>query len=138
MRYISLLACCLMACPAFAESWPSMVGTWSGTSRSVVIGSGGHFEGTERPEASFREIDFTIVWMSQDDGRLAGTITSNTHTESIIGVASSDGTALYTVDHDGHSSGHFIDADHFELCYTQTDIEHRQMVASCVTFARQN
>ena len=115
-----------------------MVGTWTGTSRSVVLGAGGHFEETGQTGAAFREVAFTIEWTDQKEGRYIGTVTSNAHTESLFGVASSDNTALYTVDHDGHSSGHFIDANHFELCYTHTDRGDPQMVASCVIFKRQD
>ena len=137
MRILLTLASLLFALPATAQDWPDLLGTWTGTSRTVVTGAGGHFSGADATEAQFHEVELTIEWTEQNAGRYVGSITSAAHTERKLGVASSDGTSLYTVDHDGHSAGRIIDADHFELCYMQTSIADPQMVASCVEFGRQ-
>lgn len=137
MRFIIILASLLFALPALAQNWPDLLGVWKGTSRSVVSGVGGHFSNEASSGPKFLEAELTIEWTEQNDGRYVGTITSPARTENKLGIASSDGTSFYTVDHDGLSSGRFIDADHFELCYMQTSSGDTQMVASCVTFERQ-
>lgn len=119
----------------FAQEMPDMLGTWTGTSRAVVSGTGGHY-GEGEDAAAFREVELTIEWTAQDDGRLIGTITSPLSTEPKVGVLSSDGQSLYTADSDGSSVGRLIDEDHFELCYMQTSIADEQIVVSCVDFER--
>lgn len=137
MRLLIAMALLMTPIAATAQDWPDLVGTWTGTSRTVVWGEGGHFSDTPSDKPVFVETDLTIEWTDAKDGRYIGTITSAVQTESKIGIMSSDGVSFYTVDHDGFSNGRIIDADHFELCYLQTDHKDPQMVASCVTFERQ-
>jgi len=138
MRRSIILAALLVVipAPALAEGLPDMLGVWSGTTRSVVGGPGGHF-GEDDIVQRFAEIELTIEWTEQDDDRLIGTITSaNGPEEPKFAVLSNDGQTLVTVDSDGASVGRLIDADHFELCYMQSSFGDQQMVASCVEFAR--
>ncbi|GJL71203.1 MAG: hypothetical protein NMNS01_04020 [Nitrosomonas sp.] len=137
MRVIVLLISTLLALPASAHEWPDLLGVWKGTTRTVIAGVGGHFSDSVTSEAHFREVELTIEWIEEDDGRYIGTVTSANHTERKLGVMSSDGNSFYTVDNDGHSTGRLIDEDHFELCYLQSSFQDEQMVASCVTFERQ-
>lgn len=137
MRYIYAALFVLAGSPAIAQDWPSLVGEWKGTTRTVTIGAGGHFADSQPEAAQFREVELTIEWKEENNGRYVGTITSANHTENKLGIMSSDGVSFYTVDEDGHSAGRLIDADHFELCYMQTSSTDSQMVASCVTFERQ-
>lgn len=125
----------IFAGPALAESAPDMIGKWTGTSRAVVHGPGGHYgEGEATPV--FREVPLTIEWTEQNDGRLIGTITSSAKTEPKVAVLSSDGKTLFTADADGSSVGRLVDNDHFELCYMQSSISDDQIVVSCVDFER--
>lgn len=132
-----LIAAIAMLAPTsvLAQEAPDMLGTWTGTSRAVVSGTGGHY-GDGEDLAAFREVDLTIEWTAQDDGRLIGTVTSPLSTEPKVGVLSSDGQTLFTADSDGSSVGRIVDEDHFELCYMQTSIADEQIVVSCVDFAR--
>ena len=131
--FVTLIA--LVAAPALADEGPNMIGTWTGTSRAVVYGTGGHY-GEGEAAAQFKEVALTIEWTEQRDGRLIGTITSPLSTEPKLGVLSSDGRTLVTGDSDGSSIGRLIDDDHFELCYTQTSVADEQIVVSCVDFER--
>ncbi len=125
----------LVGLPAFAGDLPDMIGKWTGKSRAVVSGTGGHYgEGNAKPE--FKEVELTIVWTEQDDDRLIGTITSPWHNETKLAVLSSDGQTLVTVDSDGTSIGRIIDEDNFELCYTQASEGATQIVVSCVDLTR--
>lgn len=137
MRIAFIVLALAFASPAAAQQWPDLLGTWKGTSRSVVSGVGGHFTGEHDDKPRFAEVELTIEWTAQDQGRYIGTITSNNHTEGKLGVISADGTSLLTVDHDGQSVGRLIDENAFELCYAQTSHSDEQMVVSCVTFIRQ-
>lgn len=137
MRTLALVVGVLFVFPAAAQEWPDLLGVWKGKTRSVLAGAGGHFADTNTSDAHFREVELTVEWTEQSDGRFIGTITSANHTERKIGVISSDGKTLYTVDHDGQSAGRLIDENHFELCYMQSSSGDSQMVASCVTFERQ-
>ncbi|MCP4304945.1 MAG: hypothetical protein GY788_08755 [bacterium] len=127
----------MAATTALGQDWPDLVGTWTGTSRTVVWGEGGHFLDSGADTPGFLESDLTIEWTDAKDGRYVGTPTSTAHTERKLGIMSRDGVSFYTVDRDGFSNGRIIDTDHFELCYLQTDHQIPQMVASCLTFTRQ-
>lgn len=136
MRVLAILALSLVAAPAQAADWPDLLGTWTGTSRAVVLGDGGHY-GADSGKARFVEADLTIEWTEQKDGRYIGTIASPARTEPKLAVLSADGTSFFTVDTDGSSVGRLIDDDHFELCYQQTSAGDSLMTASCVIFERQ-
>lgn len=136
MRALAILALSFAAIPAQAADWPDLLGTWTGTSRAVVLGEGGHY-GADSGKARFVEAELTIEWTEQQDGRYIGTIASPVRTEPKLAVLSADGTTLITVDEDGSSIGRLIDDDHFELCYQQTSAGDSLMTASCVVFERQ-
>jgi hypothetical protein len=136
MRVLLTVILSLCVAPAFAADWPDLLGTWKGTSRAVVLGEGGHYDG-DTSGAKFLEAELTIEWTEQKDGRYIGTISSAKQTEAKLGVLSADGKSLFTVDTDGSSDGRLIDNDHFELCYQQTSASDPLMVASCVIFERQ-
>ena len=51
-----------------------LIGTWTGTTRAVVVGAGGHYDGNAEP--SFASVELNLEWTRQDDGRLIGTLTS--------------------------------------------------------------
>lgn len=137
MRIAPFILVLAFSLPAAAQEWPDLLGTWKGTSRSVVSGVGGHFTGDHGNTPRFAEVELTIEWTEQNAGRYVGTVTSGSHTEGKLGVMSADGTTLLTVDHDGQSVGRIIDGNSFELCYAQTSHSDEQMVVSCVTFERQ-
>ena len=140
MRLAALIVMLIALVPApvlaaeMAEM-PDMVGEWTGTSRAVVSGAGGHY-GEVDVLPQFVEAELTIEWTQQKDNRLIGTITSAEGTEPKLGVLSSNGMTLMTADTDGASLGRIIDEDHFELCYVQTSLGDDQIVVSCVDFAR--
>ena len=138
MPKLLAIGLCSLTATSMASDWPDLLGTWTGTTRSVIIGDGGHFSGGENSQnAEFHEIELTIQWTNQQDGRYIGSITSPKHSEPKLGVVSRDHKTIFTVDTDGQSVGELIDDNHFELCYMQTSSEDSMMVASCVIFERQ-
>ncbi len=132
---IGAIPAALAAADVETPPLPDMLGTWTGTSRAVVAGTGGHY-GEGEDAAAFRDVELTVEWTAQDGGRLIGTITSALQTEPKVAVLSADGVTMVAADSDGTSVGRLIDDDHFELCYTQSSIADTQIVASCVVFAR--
>jgi hypothetical protein len=134
-----MILSCGLATPALAQEpeWPDLIGTWTGTSRSVVSADGGHFTGGDGAGPRFAEVAFTIEWTQQDRGRYIGTVTSNGSTEPKMAVKSAAGDLFVTVDEDGQSIGRLLDENRFELCYTQSSQGDPQSVASCVLFTRQ-
>lgn len=136
MRLTIPLILALSATPLAAQEWTDLVGTWTGTSRAVVSGAGGHYTPSETSKPVFVSADLTIVFTEQDQGRYIGTVTSGNSTEPKIAVVSDDRKAIFTVDSDGQSTGRMLDVDHMELCYTQSSSADKQMVASCVVFVR--
>ncbi|WP_035485804.1 hypothetical protein [Geminicoccus roseus] len=137
MRIRAALVLSLLAAPALAADWPDLRGTWKGTSRAVTMGEGGHYGATDGKTPVFSEVELTIEFTDQKDGRLFGTISSAHHREPKLAVISVDQQLVVTADGDGQSVGKLIDDDHLELCYTQTSSADSQMIASCVLFERQ-
>jgi len=135
MKFTMTAMIAMIGAPVAAAEAPDLIGTWTGTSRAVVAGSGGHY-GEGGAALQFREVELTVEWIEQKDGRYIGTITSAGHTEPKLGVLSSDGKMFVTADLDGTSVGRIIDDDHFELCYTQTSTGSDHIIASCVDFER--
>jgi len=84
----------------------------------------------------FREVKLTVEWTEQKDGRLIGTITSPNQTEPKLAVLARDGKTLFAADTNGTSVGTIVEADTFELCYTQSSSADSQIVVSCVEFER--
>ena len=134
MRSLILMAAAAIAtAPAFADDWPDLSGTWTGTSRAVVIGGGDHYERVDGSEARFVSADLTIEWQRQDEGRYVGTISSGGHVEPKLAVVASDRRTLRLADANGTSVGTIIDENTLEMCYAQVN----PSMASCVIFTRQ-
>ena len=122
-----------------AQDWHDLKGEWKGLTRSVIVGGdNGHFIDIETLKPTFSEVEITLIWNEQSNGRYIGYHSSGDHEEVIIGVASAHNPDIFhTVDHNGYSMGTMINDNQFELCYTETNIENGKQLASCVIFERQ-
>lgn len=123
-----------MAVPVAAqETWPDLMGKWAGKSRAIITSPAGHYGGSGTGSAPrFASADLVIEITQQDQGRYIGTLTSPGQTEDKLMVVAEDRRTLRTADSDGNSVGRILDADSFELCYTQIN----PSVASCAVFRR--
>ncbi|MEM8663587.1 MAG: hypothetical protein AAGF49_05630 [Pseudomonadota bacterium] len=119
----------------FFMALPDMVGTWTGTTESVISGNPRHFGSTEGDGTRTASTEATLTITNQEGGVFWGTFASPTASEKWLGALWGDGTGFRAVDTDGYAEGRFIDEDAFEICYTHTGGE--TMVASCVVMERE-
>jgi hypothetical protein len=98
---------------------PSLVGDWTGTSESVVLGSGAHHPGSETLQDApcMREVEFTFSVQGQDGHRFWGVIKSPDFSEPFVAVFSRDNKNAYGADTDGIYHFTLASADEMELCY---------------------
>ena len=138
-RNTLLLFCLCFSVTTTAQYWHDLKGEWKGQTRSVIVGGdNGHFIDIETNKSTFSEVEITLIWNEQSNGRYIGYHTSGDHEEIIIGVASAYNPKIFhTVDHNGYSMGTIINDNQFELCYTETNSENGKQLASCVIFKRQ-
>jgi hypothetical protein len=131
---LSLVA--LAATPAAAQTAiPDLRGTWTGESESIVLGGGNpHHAATQSAEPRFSSVKFTMTVDKQDGRRFAGTFSSPTSSETVIGVLSRGGT-IYMVDDDGYDSGTMLAANRMELCYRH--LSARARIVSCTELTKQ-
>jgi hypothetical protein len=99
-------------------TWPDMKGVWTMTSSSVVIGGEKHHPGkVEQSKARYREVKFTLRVTEQQDRRFSGTVESEHHTETLIGVFANNQKQVLMADSDGYFDGTVIDANTIDYCY---------------------
>jgi hypothetical protein len=119
-----------------ADEFPSMVGTWKGTSEAVVLGKLAYYPDVASeqaiPQAS--SADFVINLTHQDGRRMWGNVSSNNMTEPWIGVFWNDRKSFEAVDENGQIKGRMIDANTVEVIYTQYDSSG--LITSHVVFSR--
>lgn len=110
---------------------PIVVGAWTGTSESVVIGTRAHHPGTDTEEGKprLREVTFTLNVEGQDGRRFWGTLKSAEHSERFAALFSSSHVFGYGADPDWFYHFRSHGPDRLEVCYTQP-------VAGCTVFTR--
>ena len=117
-----------------ADEYPSMVGTWKGTSEAVVLGDALYYknntkDGTPRMSSA----EFVLDLTHQDGRRIWGSLSSNDMKEPWIGVFWNDKESLQAVDSNGHITGRILDANTMEVVYSQIG---NTLITSHVIFSR--
>ena len=92
-----------------ADEYPSMVGTWKGTSEAVVLGDALYYKNNTKdgtPRMSSAEF---VLDLTHQDGRRKQVTTKIK--EPWIGVFWNDKESLQAVDSNGHITGRILDAN---------------------------
>lgn len=126
----------LASVPALAQSGvPDLVGTWTGTSESVVLPGGNtHHPDKKAKGPRMSNVPFTMVIEKQDGRRFFGSFSSAKHKEAVIAVIGRNGT-IYMVDDDGYTFATLLAPNRMELCYMKQSNAGR--VASCTEMTKQ-
>jgi hypothetical protein len=125
----------LASAPAAAQNAvPDLVGTWTGTSESIVLPGGNTHHPGKAKGPRMSNVPFTMVIEKQDGRRFHGTFSSAKHKETVIAVIGRNGT-IYMVDDDGYSFATLLAPNRMELCYMKQSPGGR--VASCTEMTKQ-
>lgn len=135
LAWIFMLAA-FAAIPATAETAiPDLRGTWTGQSKSIVLGRGNpHHRDQRAAEPRLSSVAFTMTIDKQEGRRFSGTFSSPKGNEKIIAVVSRSGTILL-VDDDGYTLGTMLAPNRIELCYMLQSAATR--LASCTELTKQ-
>jgi hypothetical protein len=118
-------------------TWPDMKGLWTATSSSVVIGGEKHHPGkVEQGKARYREVKFTFRITDQKDRRFFGTLQSEHHTETLIGVFANNQKQILMADSDGFMDATLIDANTIDYRYRH--ITSGSTVVACSVMKRES
>lgn len=118
------------------ESWPDMKGLWTATSSSVVMGGEKHHPGkVEQGKPRYREVKFTFRITDQKDRRFFGTLQSEHHTETLIGVFANNQKQILMADSDGYMDATLVDANTIDYCYRH--ITPGSVVVACNVMKRE-
>mgnify|MGYP001453119448 CR=1 FL=1 len=114
-----VVAAMMAAGNAIAQGgWPDMKGLWTATSSSIVMGGEKHHPGkVEQGKPRYREVKFTFRITDQKDRRFFGTLQSEHHTETLIGVFANNRKQILMADSDGYMDATLIDANTIDFCY---------------------
>ena len=98
-----------------------MKGIWKGTRQSVTDGVTPHHtpaaqKGSAGPYR-LTEVNLTYKIEGQADRRFWGTMSSDNHSNRLIGSQSMDGKWIYMAGAEGLVDAQVIDADTIEVCY---------------------
>ena len=125
--------------PAAAQnSIPDMLGTWKGTSESVVWGAGNHHHLPEQSTSNpprFHHASFTLKVTKQNGRNFHGVFSSPGGSEVLLGVISRNGS-IYMADDDGYTTGTLIQPNQLEMCYLKSSLNAR--IASCALMTKQS
>jgi hypothetical protein len=120
--------------PAAAQgAIPDLVGTWTGTSESVVLPAGNAHHRDKGKGPLMSAVPFTMVIEKQEGRRFYGTFSSAKHKETVIAVIGRNGT-IYLIDDDGYSFGTLLAPNRMDLCYMKQSPAGR--VASCTEMTK--
>jgi hypothetical protein len=136
----AILLATILLSPAGAEDPPpDLKGVWSGTARSVVLGSGYHHPGTEtdKDPPRIREVRFTYTVRGQDGRLVWGTFASPSYEKPFAWAISRDNRTVLGADTDGQHRLMILATDQMELCYTHSALSPtKSTVASCFLIER--
>jgi hypothetical protein len=122
---------------ASQETWPDMKGVWTAMSSSVVIGGEKHHPGKiEQGKARYREVKFTFRITDQKDRRFFGTLQSEHHRETLIGVFANNQKQILMADTDGYMDATLVDANTIDYCYRH--IASGSVVVACSVMKRES
>jgi hypothetical protein len=128
---------CLLTGSAMAEGpIPDLRGTWTGTSESIVYGSGSpQHAGTQSNQPEFRSVAFSLTIDRQEGRRFSGTFSSPKHTETVIAIISRTGV-IHMVDDDGIDTVAMLAPDRMEICYQH--VAPGSEIVSCTELVKQS
>ncbi len=125
----------LSTMPAAAQgAVPDLVGTWTGTSESIVLPAGNAHHPGKAKGPRMSEVPFTMVIEKQEGRRFYGTFSSARHKETVIAVMGRNGT-IHIIDDDGYSFATLLAPNRMDLCYMKQSPAGR--VASCTEMTKQ-
>ena len=121
---------------ALAQSFPDMIGVWTGQAEGVIIGNPMHFsaDGSDGEAPRIAAFELTIDISHQDGRFIWGTISGGNSVEPWLATLWSDGSGYSGVDSDGFMNGRILAETTVENCYAHTG---NTMVAACVIMERQ-
>lgn len=138
MTLVHITAVALIALPTalYAQEFPNMLGTWTGSAEGIVIGDPLHFSPEGDGPGTPRRAGFDLtIEISHQDGRFIwGTVSGGGATEPWLATIWNDGQGYMGVDSDGHMFGRILSENEVENCYAHTT---ETMVASCVVMTRE-
>jgi hypothetical protein len=107
-----------------------MMGTWTGTATSTVMGSAMHHNIPNKKDDDiyFNKNEYTLVIDRQESLNFAGTLSTKMHKEVVLGAIAPDLQGGVMVDGDGTHSFKIVDAATFHNCYVQIQ---KPKVADC-------
>jgi hypothetical protein len=119
-----------------AQNAPNMIGTWTATSNSAVIGSSAHHIVPNKgdKEIHFNKVPLSLVIDRQEGLNFSGSLSSPKHKEVIIGAIMPDFQGGVMTDEDGTHAFKIIDSTTIQNCYVQIS---KPRVASCWTAKKQ-
>ena len=135
----TILAMLGMSLSAFAQSSPSMLGTWTGMSNSAVSGAGQFHpaEAGKEKVVRFRSVEYVIVIDKEEGRNFFGSIgaTNNKNStdvkrkEVLMGAYAKDMKSGVMVNETGSFTFKLLDSKNLEICYTQVSATPK--VAAC-------
>ena len=114
-----------------AQNAPNMIGTWTGTFTSTVMGTATHHIVPNKKEAEIyvnKNIPFSLVIDRQEGVSFSGTLSTPKHKEVILGAIAPDFQGGVMVDGDGTHAFKIVDANTIQNCYVQIS---KPKVAGC-------
>jgi hypothetical protein len=142
MKFLVFVAAFLgFATTAQAQSpAPDLRGTWTGASKSIVVGSNSHHPGERDAPPRVRDFEFTFVIEGQDGPLLWGHHFSKAAPaarERFAWSMSHDGRRIFGADQDGYYQMTLESADLIEMCYAHSQASpSSSLVAACFMIKR--
>jgi hypothetical protein len=126
---------------AAQDAIPNLKGSWTATTKAIVLGTSGHHLGSETPDQPprIREVAFTFNVEGQEGRNIWGTLASPTARERFVWAISHDNRTLLGSDRDGTFLNRLLEPNKLEICYTQTDNNGKTgnaLAAVCHLFER--
>jgi len=115
-------------------SFPSLLGTWIGTTEAVILGNPPHHARSgdlHQVRSSTVELTFRIE--GQEGRRFWGVVESPVDRQPFVGVFGHDGRSITGVSSGGQMLGRLTDAGSIEYCYARAG---EVLVAACNTLKR--
>jgi len=124
------------------EPIPDMVGTWIGTTKSVVFGNNRFHPGDQTPAEPPRvgELEYTLEVTGQDGAVFWGEAWSSANPEARDTLAlaiATDGRTIVGADNDGIHTMTLVSPDRIERCYAHAGTSPSgSIVAACGFYER--
>ena len=114
--FLCVLVSCGLIGKVSADEFPSMIGTWEGSSEALVLGNSPYYKkNAVQMTPRLSSANFTLNLTHQEGRLFWGTLTSSQVTEAWIGTFWNDTQSFQAVDSDGHVVGRMIDENAMQL-----------------------